>query len=182
MLHGEGVAMPGLKGKGEPRQPHGRKAPALRSCRQEQERGKHRQRLGDEIVARSSCRATPAGIAARTSVAFAASDMSDASSASQPSSAKSAASRLTRASRKQRPSIASASRAPISFSACGATSWANNDTPNAENRAATNTPRSNGSSRSSMMVVLVRRWATGPDPFDLEGHIKGAGLVEGESA
>ena len=36
--------------------------------------------------------------------------------------------------------------------------------------------------RSSMMVVLVRRWATGPDPFDLEGHIKGAGLIEGESA
>ena len=99
--------------------------------------------------------------------------MSDVSSGSQPSSAKSAASRLTRASRKQRPSIASASGAPISFSACGATSWANNDTPNAENRAATNTPRSNGSSRSSM---------TGPDPFDLEGHIKGAGLVEGESA
>ena len=43
--------MPGLKGKGEPRQPHGRKAPSLRPCRQEHQRGKHRQGLGDEIVA-----------------------------------------------------------------------------------------------------------------------------------
>jgi len=51
MLHGEGVAMPGLKSKGEPRQPHGRKAPSLRPCHQEHQRGKHRQRLGDEIVA-----------------------------------------------------------------------------------------------------------------------------------
>jgi hypothetical protein len=47
---------------------------------------------------------------------------------------------------------------------------------------ASRTRISSGSSGSSMMVVLVRRWATGPDPFDLEGHIKGAGLLEGESA
>ena len=33
-----------------------------------------------------------------------------------------------------------------------------------------------------MMVVLVRRRAPGPNPFDLEGHIDSSGLLEGESA
>ena len=146
MLHGEGVAVPGLKGKREPRQPHGGKPPSLRPRRKEHECGEHRQRLGGEIVAEARFE-QHCGDCRKASVAFAASDMSDVSSTSQPSSAKSAAARLARTRRKQRPSIASASPAPTSFSPCGATSQMNNDAPNAENSAATNAPRSNGSSR-----------------------------------
>ena len=50
MFHGEGVAMPGLKGKSEPRQPHGRKLPSPRPHRQEHECREHRQSLSEEIV------------------------------------------------------------------------------------------------------------------------------------
>ena len=51
MFHGEGVAMPGLKRKSEPRQPQGRKLPSMRPRREKHKRGAHRKRLGEEIVA-----------------------------------------------------------------------------------------------------------------------------------
>ena len=110
MLHGEGVAMPGLKGKGEPRQPHGRKAPALRRCRQEQERGNTASawamRSWPKLV-----RSNTSGIAARTSVAFAASDMSDVSKR-EPAEQRECREQANPREQKQRPSIASASGPP----------------------------------------------------------------------
>jgi hypothetical protein len=42
VFHGEGVAVAGLKGKSEPRQPHGCKPPSLRPRREKHERGEHR--------------------------------------------------------------------------------------------------------------------------------------------
>jgi hypothetical protein len=42
VFHGEGVAVAGLKGKREPRQPHGCKPPSLRPRREKHERGEHR--------------------------------------------------------------------------------------------------------------------------------------------
>ena len=118
----------GLKRKGEPRQPT----------------ATQRHRCGRAVTSTSAANTDSAwtkrswpklvpsntvGIAARTSAAFAAPDMSDASSASHPSSANSAVARLTRTRRKHRPSTACASQAPMSFSPCGATSLMNNRPP-----------------------------------------------------
>jgi hypothetical protein len=50
MFHGEGVAVAGLKGKSEPRQPHARKPPSLRPRCEKHERCEHRKPLGGEIV------------------------------------------------------------------------------------------------------------------------------------
>jgi hypothetical protein len=74
----------------------------------------------------------------------------------------------------------------------------NNDPPNAEYGAVTNVHHQQrqqqicvaeikhgravrGHDAWSMMVVLVSRWARGPNPFHLKGHIDSAGLLEGES-
>jgi hypothetical protein len=118
---------------------------SLRPRRQEHERGEHRKRLGGEIVAearfeqhRGNCREGVLRICRIGHVGcFKREPPKQCEKVPRRGSRERGASSVPRSRRHRgRP-----------FSPCGATRQMNNDTPNDENSAATNAPRSNGSSR-----------------------------------